>query len=119
MLMRRTGWLALLLLLLAACGQPDAAALAPPTVAVPPSAATELPTSVPYGHEIADLLRARPAAGTSVEVDAYFSGGGELPSIQPPPPDQVSCPMTFFVLTDRPFRAFLQVLNETLSNLPP
>jgi hypothetical protein len=67
---------------------------------------------------MADLLRARPAAGSGVEVEAYFNGGGELPSIPPPPLDQVSCPLSLFLLTDRPLRPFLQILNETTGNLP-
>jgi hypothetical protein len=90
-----------------------------PGVARPTDTATALP-----GPVVADLLRNPPAAGKTVEVDAYFSGVGTIPMAGGPPPmqDQVVCP-TYFVwnaaLTDQPFPAVLQVLNGIASNLPP
>jgi hypothetical protein len=82
------------------------------------------PTTTLPGPGVADLLRNPPAAGQTVEVDAYFSGGGValLRTGPPPLPDQVVCPtwQTWQVaLTDRPFPAALQILNSAISNMPP
>ena len=87
----------------------------PPAVIVPASPATHDPG-------VAALLRSAPPAGTTVEVDAYFSGSEGLPlSGGPPPPDdQVACPQPWpAALTDRPFRPVLYLLNGLQSNLLP
>jgi hypothetical protein len=78
-------------------------------------------TSVPIGHDIADLPRNPLSPGQSVEVDAYFSGAGApvLPS-PPPLPGQIVCPAAWnTALTDRPFPAVLSLLNGTSSNMLP
>jgi hypothetical protein len=82
------------------------------------------PTPTLPGPGVADLLRNPPAAGQTVEVDAYFCGGGAalLRGGPPPLPDQVVCPtrQTWEVaLTDQPFLPTLQILNSTCSNMPP
>ncbi len=89
------------------------------------TALTRLPTatatlSLP-GPTVADLLKAPPAAGQRVEVDAYFSGATAPPMPGPPPaPDQVNCPTTWSAaLTDRPFLATLAILNGLRSNTLP
>ena len=73
---------------------------------------------------VAELLAEPPAAGETVEVDAYFSGA--VPTYLPGPPrvlgDEVYCPTysTWMVaLTDRAFPPLLRVLNGTHSNKLP
>ncbi len=85
-----------------------------------------VPTLVPFSAEhnpgVADLLAKPPAAGGTVEVDAFFNGAGAVPRRGGPlaPGDQVVCPMPWgSALTDRPFPAFLSYLNGTTSNNLP
>jgi len=73
---------------------------------------------------VAELLAEPPAAGETVEVDAYFSGA--VPTYLPGPPrvlgDEVYCPTysTWMVaLTDQAFPPVLRVLNGTHSNMLP
>ncbi len=92
-----------------------------------PTAATRVaelmtPTAVPHNPGVADILRHPPPPGATVEVDAYFNGTWGFPFSAggPPPPDKVVCPFQWFpVLTDKPLRSFLQVLNSTIGNGPP
>ncbi len=112
--------LILLAVLLSAC--------IPIPLAGPESATPPLPTISPTlasilsnGHGIADLLRDPPPPGTSVEVDAYFSGSGVPPRPGVPPvPGQMVCPAFYAsALTDRPFPAELGLLNGIHSNTLP
>jgi len=70
---------------------------------------------------VADLLRNPPAAGETVEVDAYFSGAGPVLYQEGPipRPDEVACPTWWpleAALTDQPFPAMLTLLNFTTNN---
>ncbi len=82
-----------------------------------PSAATT------YGHDVADLLANPPAAGQTVELDAYFTGGEPMVGdLRVPVPGQVSCPTDWawqVALTDRPFPEMLRYLNGAMSNSLP
>jgi hypothetical protein len=85
---------------------------------------TGISATEPTLQGVAKLLADPPAAGETVEVDAYFSGA--VPTYLPGPPrvkgDEVYCPTysTWMVaLTDRPFTPLLRVLNGTSSNLLP
>ena len=98
--------------------------LAEPEGATPalPTASPTLASNLSNDHDIADLLREPPPPGTSVEVDAYFSGAGAptLPGGPPPPTNQVACPVVWnAALTDRPFLAYLALLNGIRGNALP
>ena len=74
------------------------------------------------GPGVAEVLAQRPAAGSVVEVDAYFSGAGApmLPGGPRHLPDQVACPAPGdTLLTDQPFQASLFILNGVSSNSLP
>lgn len=71
---------------------------------------------------VAGLLRSPPSSGESVEIDAYFSGAATVPHLGgfPPPPDQIACPNYYeAALTDRPYLAYLRVLNSIDGNPLP
>jgi hypothetical protein len=86
---------------LAATAEPVATAIVATATSFPP---TPRPTPQP-DRSVAYLLRHRPAPGTTVEIDAYFSGGGPAFSLAPGPPGQIRCPPIPWstALTDRPF----------------
>ena len=115
-------WLSLLLLV-AGCrpawvGAPVAAPM--DTMAVPSPQPT--PTLSIAGPSVADLMAHPPAAGQSVEIDAYFSGvaAPALPGGPPPPEGQIACPNAWeAALTDRPFTPMLALLNGVCSNELP
>lgn len=90
-------------------------------VACGPAAPLSTPAITTSGPGVADVLARPPAAGESVELDAYFSGAG-VPSMPGPPPvpDRVHCPDLWnTALTDRPFPALLFILNGSRSNVLP
>lgn len=106
-------FLVLLAVILSACA---------PLPEAGPESVVPTPSGVPVGHDVADLLRNPPSPGQSVEMDAYFSGAGAptLPGGPPPPPNQVACPVVWNVaLTDRPFLAYLALLNGISGNALP
>jgi hypothetical protein len=98
---------------------------AQPAMGVPsPTVGVQAEGATPFGQGVAELLANPPAAGETVEVDAYFSGA--TPTYLPGPPrvlgDQVYCPTYstwMAALTDRPFTPLLRVLNGTSSNRLP
>ncbi len=98
---------------------PPASPTSGPRPSLPPPP-TAPPVAQPHNPGVADLLRNPPPAGTTVEVDAYFTNAGSFHSGPPPPRDRVVCPLRIdALLTDRPFTAMLHVLNSTLGNTPP
>ncbi len=99
-----------------------AAGCLPPELRQQSAAPTPSPTLAIPGPGVADILAQPPAAGESLELDAYFSGAIAVPfSGGPPPPEgEVVCPVRFMTaLTDRPFPPALQILNSTCSNALP
>ena len=105
-------YLAVIGMLVAACGQPDAAGIASGTQ--PPAT----PQSV--RNDIANLLQNPPAPGTSVELDAYVWHGwlfGEGSSWTDH--DAHGCPIlnpATTLLTDKPTPWELDILNSRVSN---
>ena len=90
---------------------------------LPGTTATLVPFDVKHNPGVAGVLADRPAAGQSVEIDAYFDGAG-APSLldmrAPSLPDQVVCPDFWGDnLTDRPYPAVLQYLSTMTGNALP
>ncbi len=73
-------------------------------------------------RSIADLLAHPPAAGQTVEVDAYFSGAGNAPAggSASSPSGQAPAAMDWgAILSDRPFAAQLSLLGGVMANALP
>lgn len=79
-----------------------------------------LPTRMTHS-DITDFIQQRPSPGTTVEIDAFFSGPtAKWFSLPPPVGGQTRlCPIPIWnhILSDQPFLANLSVLNSTRNNL--
>lgn len=129
----RTGGLATLVLLVAACSaalaftspDPGRAEPPPPTpdlCQVWPFAPTPVAPRATGGLRVGDLLAQRPALGEQVEVDAYFAGAALAPHQRGPRPPRgtADCPCSWeAALTDRPFQGLLSILGSVHSNVLP
>jgi hypothetical protein len=115
MRIRSALYLALLLMLLAACGRPDALGT---------SASTQPPvTPQAAGDDIARLLQNPPAPGTSVEIDAYvWHGWSDREGSSSIDHDAHGCPIlsgATTLLTDQPTPWLISILNEWFANATP
>ena len=106
-----------------AVGSPDEATAARPLRATSPSTtpAPQVGSGPPPRADVAELLAHPPAAGESVEIDAFYAAAyalGPFPGDFPPPVD--ACPRRpEALLTDRPFPLFLRYLESKRSNELP
>jgi len=87
------------------------------------------PATPPSGASIGDVLSIRPAHGTVVEIDAYYSSANApvMPGMGPggirgplpgsPVPLTAACPYPWY-LTDRPYPTLLRVFNGFRTNRP-